>query len=43
MLEVENRHQCPIRTLLYGSEGTYIIEEGIAALLPLTFDSSFLE
>ncbi len=43
MLEVENRHQCPIRTLLYGSEGIYVIEEGIAALLPLTFDSSFLE
>ena len=43
MLEVENRHQHPIRTLLYGTEGIYIIEGGTRELLPLTFDASFLE
>ena len=43
MLEVENRHQCPIRTLLYGTEGIYLIEGGAHELLPLTFDGSFLE
>lgn len=43
MLEVENRHHRPIRTLLYGTEGIYIIEGGIHELLPLTFDASFLE
>ena len=42
MLEVENRHQHPIRTLLYGTEGIYIIEGGTRELLPLTFDASFL-
>ena len=42
MLEVENRHQRPIRTLLYGTEGVYIIEGGTRELLPLTFDASFL-
>lgn len=42
MLEVENRHQHPIRTLLYGTEGIYIIEGGARELLPLTFDASFL-
>ncbi len=43
MLEVENRHQHPIRTLLYGTEGIYRIEGGTRELLPLTFDASFLE
>lgn len=43
MLEVENRHQHPIRTLLYGTEGIYIIEEGIRQLLPLTFDASCMK
>ena len=42
MLEVENRHQRPIRTLLYGTEGVYIIEGGTRELLPLTFDAKFL-
>ena len=42
MLEVENRHQRPIRTLLYGTEGVYIIEGGTRELLPLTVDASFL-
>ena len=43
MLEVENRHHHPIRTLLYGTKGIYIIEGGTRELLPLTFDASFLE
>ena len=43
MLEVENRHHTPIRTLLYGTEGVYLIEGGTRELLPLTFDASFLE
>ena len=43
MLEVENRYHQPIRTLLYGTKGIYIIEGGATELLPLTFDASFLE
>lgn len=43
MLEVENRHQHPIRTLLYGTEGIYLIEGGTRELLPLTFDASSME
>ena len=43
MLEVENRHQHPIRTLLYGTEGIYLIEGGTRQLLPLTFDASCME
>ena len=42
MLEVEQRHQHPLRILLYGTEGIYVVEEGIGALLPLTFDASHL-
>ena len=43
MLEIENRHQRPIRTLLYGTEGIYLIEGGAHELLPLTFDASSME
>ena len=43
MLEVEQRHRCPIRILLYGTEGIYLIEGGVSELLPLTFNDSFLE
>ena len=43
MLEVEQRHRCPIRILLYGTEGIYLIEGGASELLPLTFNASFLE
>ena len=42
MLEVENRHQHPIRILLYGTESIYIIEEGIRQLLPISFDASYM-
>ena len=43
MLEVENRYHQPIRTLLYGTEGIYLIEGGTRELLPLTFDASYLK
>ena len=43
MLEVEQRYDTPIRILLYGTEGTYVVEGGIRELLPLTFDASFLK
>lgn len=43
MLEVEQRYHHPIRILLYGTEGTYVVEGGISELLPLTFDASFLK
>ena len=43
MLETEQRHNHPIRTLLYGTEGIYLIEGGTRELLPLTFNASFLE
>lgn len=43
MLETEQRYNRPIRTLLYGTEGIYLIEGGTRELLPLTFNASFLE
>lgn len=43
ILEVERRYNTPIRILLYGTEGTTVIEGGISELLPLTFDASFLK
>ena len=43
LLETEQRHHQFIRVLLYGTEGIYIIEGGTRELLPLTFDTSFLE
>ena len=41
MLEVEQRHQCPIRLLLYGTETICVVEDGVGALLPLAFDGSW--
>ena len=43
MLEIEQRQARPIRTLLYGTEGVYVIEDGVRELLPLTFGASFLK
>ena len=43
MFETEQRYGTPIRLLLYGTEGIYIIEGGTRELLPLTFDASFLK
>ncbi len=43
ILETEKRYGKPIRIILYGSRECYVVEEGIKALLPLSFDSAFLE
>lgn len=42
ILETEKRYNTPIRIILYGAKECYVIEEGIKALLPLSFDSAFL-
>ena len=39
MLETELRYRTPIRILLYGIEGVYVVEGGVGELLPLRFDS----
>ena len=36
MLEIEDRYQRPLRVLLYGTEGIYVIRS-VKDLLPLTF------
>lgn len=41
MLETETRHGRPMRILLYGQQGTYVIE-GVNQILPLIFDGSSL-
>ena len=43
MLETERRFSNTIRIILYGSRQCYIIDDGVKALLPLSFDSGFLE
>ena len=43
ILETEKRYNTPIRIILYGAKECYVVEEGIKALLPLSFDSAFLE
>lgn len=43
ILEVEKRHNRPMRIILYGARESFIIEEGVKALLPLCFDTDFLE
>jgi cytidine deaminase len=42
LLECENRFDQPIRILMYGKAGIYAVNS-IKALLPLSFDSSFLK
>ena len=39
MLEMERRHQTPIRILLYGTESVCMVDGGVGELLPLSFDS----
>ena len=39
MLETEQRYHTPMRILLYGTEGVYVIEGGVGELLPLQFVS----
>ena len=41
LLEAETRFERPIRVLLYGTEGVYVVPS-MRALLPLTFDGSEL-
>ncbi len=43
ILETEKRFNKAIRIILYGAKECYIIEEGVKALLPLSFDAGFLE
>lgn len=43
ILETEKRFNKAIRIILYGAKECYIIEDGIKALLPLSFDAGFLE
>jgi len=42
MLEVENRHQQPIKIVMQGEEGPVYIVPSIKSLLPLSFDGSLL-
>jgi cytidine deaminase len=41
LLEAEVRYDQPIRVLLFGTEGVYIVPS-VKSLLPLTFDGSEL-
>ena len=43
ILEVEKRYGQAIKIILYGAKESYVIEDGIKALLPLCFDADFLE
>lgn len=43
ILETEKRFGNSIRIILYGARQCYIIEDGVKALLPLSFDAGFLE
>ena len=38
MIETETRRQHPLRIVLYGTEGIYVLE-GIATLMPLSFNN----
>ena len=38
MIETETRHQHPLRIVLYGTEGIYVLE-GIATLMPLSLNN----
>lgn len=42
LLEAETRYGQPIRVLLYGEDGVYVVDS-VRALLPLTFDGSEME
>ena len=43
ILETEKRFGNNIRIILYGAKLCYMIEDGVKALLPLSFDAGFLE
>lgn len=42
MLEMEQRHGCPMRILLYGTNAVYVVNGGASALLPLAFSNVML-
>ena len=43
ILETEKRYDKAMRIILYGAKECYLIEDGVKALLPLSFDAGFLE
>ena len=43
ILETEKRFGNAIRIILYGERECYVVEDGVKALLPLSFDAGFLE
>ena len=43
LVEIETRQKSPIRIVLYGNKGSYIIKQGVSALMPLSFDPDALE
>ncbi len=43
ILETEKRFNTPIRIILFGTKESYLLEDGVKSLLPLSFDSDFLE
>lgn len=43
ILETEKRYNKAMRIILYGAKECYVIEDGVKALLPLSFDAGFLE
>lgn len=43
ILETEKRFDKKIKIILFGTKRCYVVEDGIKALLPLTFDASFLD
>ena len=43
ILEVEKRYSRTIRIILFGTHESYLVEDGVKALLPLCFDADFLE
>ena len=43
ILEAEKRFNKAIRMILYGAKECYVVEDGVKALLPLSFDAGFLE
>lgn len=43
ILETEKRFSKAMRIILYGTKECYVIDDGVKALLPLSFDAGFLE
>lgn len=42
LVEIETKQKSPIRIVLYGEKGSYIIKQGVSALMPLSFDTDAL-